>query len=122
MRITRIFVVSREELYDQEVQKILLTHVRDDIDIRIAFRDELPLASDTSGRDTDSSCDFAIFDDRVATEVFPQPGRYYGRKTSVPAEVTKYLHLFELISHCSHAVTIVDERVIPASDLLAKAS
>lgn len=122
VKISRIFVVSREELSDPEAQKVLLTQYRDDIDVRIAYRDELPTASDISGRDTNSSFDFAIYDDRVATDVFVQPGKYFGRKNSEPAQVGKYLHLYDLIEHSSHAITVEDERVVLAADILSKAS
>ena len=122
VKITRIFVVSREELTDPEAQKVLLTQYRDDVDVRIAYRDELPTASDISGRDTNSSFDFAIYDDRVATDVFVQPGKYFGRKTGEPGQVVKYLHLYDLIEHSSHAITVEDDRVVLAAEILSKAS
>jgi hypothetical protein len=122
VKITRVFVVNRDELSDPEVQKVLINQYRDDINVRIAYRDELPTASDISGRDTNSSFDFAIYDDRVATDVFVQPGKYFGRKTSEPAEVDKYLHLYDLIEHSAHTIAVEDDRVILAADLLSKAS
>jgi len=122
VRITRIFVTSRESLADPEVQKVLLAQYQDDIDVRVAFREELPLAFDISGRDTNSSFDFAVYDDRSVTDVFAQAGKYYGRKCSQPAEVAKYLHLFELLEHSAHPVTVEDDRVVPSSELLALAS
>ncbi len=121
VHITRIFVISREELTDAAVQKVLLAQLRDGIEVRIAYRDELPTASDISGRDTNSSFDFAIYDDLVATEVFSQPGKYFGRKTRVPVLVRNYLHLFDLIAHSSHAVAAADDRVILAAELLPQA-
>lgn len=120
--ITRIFVMGREELGEPEAQKILLSQYRDGIDVRIAFRDELPVASDISGRDTNSSYDFAIYDDHIATEVFPQTGKYFGRKTSQAINVEKYQHLYELVEHSAHAVTVLDERVILASEALKLAA
>ncbi|HEY6874521.1 MAG TPA: hypothetical protein VI298_17515 [Geobacteraceae bacterium] len=116
VRIIRVFVTTRPELADSEVQKVLLAQYRDDIDIRIAFREELPAASDISGRDTISSCDFAIYDDRTVSDVFVQPGKYYGRKTSQPAEVARYLHLYDLIEHSAHAVTVEDDRIVLTAD------
>ena len=89
--ITRIFVTTREELADPEIQKVLLAQYRDNIDVRLAFRDELPAAVDISGRDTNSSFDFAVYDDRAVTDVFAQTSKYYGRKTCQPLEVAKYL-------------------------------
>jgi len=122
VRITRIFVTSREGLSDPEIQKVLLSQQLDDIDVRLAFREELPLTIDISGRDTNSSFDFAVYDDRTVTDVYAQPGKYYGRKCSQPAVIAKYLHLYEMLEHCSHAVTIEDDRVVPASGVLAAAA
>lgn len=122
VKITRIFVANREVLIEPEVQKVLLAQYRDNIDVRIAFRDELPSASDISNRDTNSSFDFAIYDDRVVTDVFSQPGKYFGRKTSQPAEVAKYLHLFDLIEHSAHAVTLEEDKIILAGDVIPLAS
>ena len=121
--ITRIFVMSREEMIDPDVQKILMTQFSDDIDVRIAFRDEIPTtASNLSGRDTNSSCDFAIYDDQVATEVFQQTGTYFGKKTGQPANVDRYLRLYELIEHSAHAVIKEGEQIILASDKLKLAA
>jgi hypothetical protein len=121
-RITRIFVIQRDELTDPETQKVLATQYRDGIDVRLVFREEMPTASDISGRDTSGSCDFAIFDDRTVTDVFPQSGKYFGRKTSEPGEVAKYLYLFDLIEHSAHSVVEEAGRIILASEALALAS
>ena len=116
--ITRIFVMNREELTDPDVQKVLLTHHGDDIDVRIAFRDELPTtANNLSGRDTNSSYDFAIYDDHACTEVFPQSGIYFGRKTGQLVNVERYLRLYELIEHSAHAVVMEHEQIVLASDV-----
>jgi hypothetical protein len=120
--ITRIFVISREEMTDPEVQKVLLAQYRDNIDVRIVYRDELPTAGDFSGRDTNSPCDLAIYDDRTVTEVFPQSGRYFGRKSNETAEVAKYLHLYDLIEHSAHPVVEEGDHIILAADALALAS
>ena len=122
VQVSRIFVLNREEITDPEVQKVLLLQVRDGIEVRIAYRDELPTASDSSGRDTASSFDFAIYDDKVATEVFSLPGKYFGRKTRDPARVANYLHFFNLIEHGSHSVALEDDRIVLAADLLPLAS
>lgn len=114
--ITRIFVTSREELTDHEIQNVLLTQYNDGIEIRVALRDELPSASIISGRDTDGSWDFAIYDDLSATEVFPQSGTYFGRKSCQAATVERYLRLYDLVEHSSHAVVLDEGRVILASD------
>lgn len=120
--ITRIFVINREEMAEPEAQKVLLAQYRDGIDVRVAFRGELPLANDISGRDINSSYDFGIYDDHMVTDVFPQSGKYYGRKTVIAAEVEKYVRLYEIIDHNSHAVTMEDERIILASEALKLAA
>jgi hypothetical protein len=120
--ITRIFVMNRDDLADPDAQKILQLQYSDGVEVRVAFRDELPTASDISGRDTDSSFDFAIYDDQVVTDVFPQSGKFYGRKTATSLETERYLRLFEIIGHNSHAITMEDERVILASEALKAAA
>jgi hypothetical protein len=122
VQVTRIFVLNRDDLTDVEVQKVILLQLRDGIEVRIAYRDELPTASNISGRDTVSSYDFAIYDDKVATEVFSQHGKYFGRKTREPALVSNYQRLFDLIEHGSHIVAAEDDRVILAADILPLAS
>ncbi|MEA5114278.1 MAG: hypothetical protein VB050_09630 [Geobacteraceae bacterium] len=119
VRVTRTFVVNRDEFEDQNVQMVLLHQLRDGIEVRIAFRDELPVISGISGRDTNNTFDFAIYDDKVVTDVFNQPGRYFGRKTSQPAEVAKYLNFYTLIEHSSHVVALKDDRVLLPTDLVA---
>jgi hypothetical protein len=113
---------ERAALEEQDVQRLLAIQHNDGIDVRVAFRDELPPASDISGRDTNSSCDFAVYDDLVAGEVFVQPGKFHGRKTSQPAEVAKYQRLYDLIEHGSHAVCVEGERVTLAVEALKLAS
>lgn len=102
--ITRVFVMDREELSAPETQKILLAQHRDGIDIRIAFRNELPTINGISGRDITSSYDFTIFDDQTVTEVFSKTGTYYGCKTCSRPNVEKHLRLYELIECSAHAV------------------
>lgn len=115
--ITRLFVMNREELSDPDVQKVLMIQHADDIEVRIALRDELPAtAGNLGGCDTNSSYDFAIYDDHVATEVFPQAGTYFGKKTGQAVNVERYQRLYELIDHCAHAVVMEDEQILLASD------
>lgn len=114
--ITRIFVTSREDLADPEIQKVLLAQHNDGIEIRIAFRDELPTVSAISGRDTDGSRDFAIYDDQVATEVFPQSGAYFGRKCCNAAAIEHCMRLYDLVEHSSHSVVLEDDMITLASD------
>jgi len=120
--ITRIFVTSRDTLSDPEVQKILLAQHLDDIEVLVAFREELPSIIDIAGRDTNSSFDFAVYDNRAVTDVFANAGKYYGKKSSQPAEITKYLHLYDLLEHSAHPVVEENGSIILASELLALAS
>ena len=114
--ITRIFVMSHGELNEPESQKILLGQYRDGIEIRIAFREELPAANNISGSDTNSSYDFAIYDNQVVTEVFQQSGIYFGRKTSQAINVDKFQRFYELIEHSSHIIAIENDKIILASE------
>ncbi len=120
VRTTRIFVTNRNDLAVAEVQKVLLGQYRDNIDVRVAFRDELPTAIDISGRDATSSFNFAIYDDRAVIDVFALTGRYYGRKTGQPAEVAKYLYLYDLIEHSSHAIAVENDQIVMAAELSPK--
>ena len=114
-KVSRIFVSSRQEFALPEIQKILHAQYHDKIDVRIAFRDELPSVSDISNRDTNSSFDFAIYDGLVVTDVFSKTGKYFGRKTCRPVEVAKYQHLYDLIEHSSHTITVEDDKIILAT-------
>ena len=120
--ITRIFVMSRAEMADQDIQNVLQAQYNDGIEVRIAFREELPSASMISGRDTNASCDFAIYDDLSATEVFPQPGAYFGRKTGQAVTVERYQRLYDLVEHSSHAAVLEDGRIITAAEQLKPAA
>lgn len=122
IKITRIFVTSREDLAAPEVQKVLAAQYRDGVEVRLAFRDELPSTIDVCGSDVNSSFDFAVFDDRVLTAVFAQTGKYYGRKSCQPVEVAKYLHLYERLEHSAHPVMLENERVVLASKVSSPAS
>ncbi len=119
VRITRIFVINREDLANPEVQKVLLAQYRDDIEVRITYGDGLPTVSDITGRDSSSSLVFAIYDDRVVIDAFVQPGKYFGRKTSQLDEIAKYLHLYELIEHSAQEIIVEDDKIILATDAVA---
>ncbi|MBI5656630.1 MAG: hypothetical protein HZC44_07355 [Geobacter sp.] len=118
---TKRTIAMLQQGYEAEIQKVLLAQHRDDIDVRIVYREELPTASDFSSRDIDNHCDFAIYDERVVTEIFPQSGKFFGRKTNEPVEVAKYLHQYDLIEHSAHAVAEESDRIILATDALALA-
>lgn len=116
VKVTKVFVMNRDELELTDTQKILCAQHKDGIEVRIAFREELPMANKTSERDTNSSFDFAIYDDKVATEVYPQSGIYFGRKTGQPLNVEKFLKLYELIEHSSNIIAVMNDRIVIASD------
>ncbi len=122
VRITRIFVIGREELALPDAQKVLQAQYRDNIDVRVAFRDELPSVSEIGSTGSTSSFDFAIYDDRTVTDAFGQAGKYFGRKTAETAEVAKYVHLYDLIEHSAHALSLDGDRVILASEVIPLAS
>lgn len=113
--ITRIFVMNHEEFADSDAQKVLLAQLHDGIEVRIIFRDELPAISNMSGRDINSSFDFAIYDDQVVTEVFQQSGTYFGRKTCHAVNVEKFIKFYELIEHSSNVLAVEDDRIILAT-------
>lgn len=116
VKISRIFVVDDEELANSATQKVLLAQFRDKVDVRIAYRDELPTANETSGRENTSSFDFAIYDDRVITDLAMQSAKYFGTKTREASHVDKYLRLFDLIDHVAQTVVEQDDRIIPAKN------
>lgn len=105
--VTRIFVISRDQLNDPEVRRVISAQLTDGIDARIAYRDELAAAGD---REAELSHDFAIYDDRVVTDVSARPGKYFGKKTRRPSEVERYRRLFDLIEHSSHPAAAEWER------------
>lgn len=111
VQITRIFVLNRDALAIPDIQNVILPQIQDGISCRVAFRDELPLASDNGVRYTTGSFDFAVYDDRTVTEVFGRAGKFFGRKTTRPAEVAKFLHFYDLIAHSSHSVTVDNGKV-----------
>jgi hypothetical protein len=120
--VTRIFVTSREDIEDAEVQKVLIAQHRDGVEVRLAFRDEIPASIDFSGSDTYGSFDFAIYDERAVTAVFPQAGKYYGRKTGQKEEIAKYQHLYERLEHSAHPVCLEHEKIILAREQLQMAA
>jgi hypothetical protein len=121
IKLTRIFVIDRDDLADPEVQKVLLAHQKDGIDILLAYHDELPILSDMSdisGRSTISSFHFTIYDDQIVTEAYDKPGKYFGQKTAQQEEVAKYLHMYKLIEHGSHPLVLENDQIVRASDSL----
>ena len=115
--ITRVFVLRRDQLQEPETQKVLLSQLRDGIDVRVAHREELPSNTDAGSWANNCSFDFALYDDRVVTDVYPRPGTYYGIKTCQPKELSKYHHLYDLIEHNSHGVAMNDGVVVLAGGI-----
>lgn len=110
VRIVRTFVLRREQLAEPEVQKMLMTHYRDGIEVRLVYRDELP-AGGEAGWARDCSFNFGIFDDRQVVDV-SAPAPYYGVRTSQPDEVARYLKLLDFIDHASHAVRLENDTIL----------
>jgi hypothetical protein len=106
VKVVRIIVISREDLSEAEVQMMLMTQLNDGIDVRVAYRDELPSEGASIWSDN-CSFNFAVYDDHTATDVYSKPGTYYGRKSNQPEEVGKFLRVFGLIEH--NAYKIVNE-------------
>jgi len=102
--ITRIFIASRGELSYPEAKQVLLNQINKGIDVRVAWREDLPASVVASSGDIESSLNFAIYDDQVVLDVFVRPGKYYGFKTARQEKVKSYLNLFELIKHAAHTV------------------
>jgi hypothetical protein len=113
-RITRIFVTESDDLANPDIQNVLHSQFQHGVDLRIAYRKDLPTSGDIGGFDGSLSFNFTIHDDQVVTDVIPQSGKYFGIKTREPALVGKYLHLFDLIEHVAHAVVLENDVIVPA--------
>ena len=109
--ITRIFIANRGDLADPVAQRTLLNQIKAGIDVRVAWREDLP-ASVVGGGDIESSLDFAVYDDRLVLDVFVRPGKYYGYKSVNPEKLAKYVNLFGLIKHSAHAATEKDGELV----------
>jgi hypothetical protein len=100
VQITRIFVLSRRDFLDQNVQKLLHQQSQDGIDVRYAYREDLRLKNGTDG-----THDFAIYSDAIVTDRGRDDSSYFGKKTKNATEIDKYLYLFDLIEHHSHRLS-----------------
>jgi hypothetical protein len=114
VKVVRIIVINREDLSEAEVQMMLMTQLNDGIDVRVAYRDELPSEGASIWSDN-CSFDFAVYDDHTAIEVYTKPGTYFGRKSSQPEEVGKFLRVFDLIEHNAYKIAVEngDIKVVP---------
>jgi len=106
VKITRIFVINRTDLNEATVQKTLQTQIKDGIDVRIAYREDIPSGT---GDYSNWSLDFALYDDRVVADRNGEGGGHFGRKSNLSSEVDKYVRLFDLIEHHSYLVTLENE-------------
>lgn len=112
VRISRIFAIKRDELRDAEVQELLGMQLRDGIDVRIIFRDEIPMASLAGTLGSTHSFDFTIYDGQTVIDTFLQPGKYHGKKTCSAAETARYRQLFALIEHSAVGVMLENDHVV----------
>ena len=112
VKVARTFVLRRDQLSEPEVQRMLRTHYDDGIEVKVAYRDELP-AGGEAGWAKDCSFNFAVFDDRLAVDV-SAPAPYFGVRTSQRGEVARYHQMLALVEHASHAVTLRENEIIQA--------
>jgi hypothetical protein len=113
-KIIRIFITELDDATDKDIQSILRGQFQDGVDIRMAYRKDLPATSDMGGFEGNPSFNFTIHDDHIVTDVISQSSRYFGMKTREPSLVGKYLHLFDLIEHVSHTVVLENDMIVPA--------
>jgi hypothetical protein len=111
VKISRTFVLRRGRTLDAEVQKILETHRKDGIEVKVLYRDELPAGE--AGWTKDCSFNFEIYDDRLVVDVSAPPP-YYGVKVCQRAELVRYHQMFNLIDHASAATFGEEECLLGA--------
>jgi hypothetical protein len=112
VRITRTFVLRRDQLNETDVQKMLRTHYEDGIEVKVVYREELPTGGE-AGWAKNCSFNFGMYDDRLVVDV-SAPAPYYGVRTSQPVELVRYLRMLDLVDHASHAVTLNENVIIQA--------
>ena len=99
VQITKIFVTRRQELLNRNIQKILYKLHQDGMDVRIAYLEDLQWLSDDINVHT---LNFAIYNDGLITDRASNKSNYFGKRTTNPAEIDKYIGFFDLISVHSH--------------------
>jgi hypothetical protein len=99
VKITRVFVISRRDLLNPDVQKILQQQLLDGVEVLITYREDLPL--NEANQDV-YSLDFAIYDEASVTDRGREKALYFGKRTQKLPEIVKYQRLFELIQHHAH--------------------
>jgi hypothetical protein len=115
IKITRVFVIEPDDLANRDIQSILSGQFKDGVDIRVAYRKDLPVSSDIGGFEGNGPFNFTIHDDHIVTDVISQSSKYFGMKTREPSLVGKYLHLFDLIEHVAYTVVSEDDLIVPAT-------
>jgi hypothetical protein len=110
VKISRTFVLRREQLPDPEVQKMLRTHYEDGIEVKVVYRDELP-AGGEAGWAKDCSFNFGMFDSQLVMDV-SAPAPYYGVKTTQRPELLRYQRLLDLVDHASHTVSLRGDEIV----------
>jgi hypothetical protein len=112
VKVTRTFVLRRDQLHETDVQKMLRTHFEDGIEVKVAYRDELSVGGEV-GWTKDCSFNFGVYDDKFVADV-SAPAPYYGIRTSQRVEVGRYLQILDLVEHASHAVYLHENEIIQA--------
>lgn len=112
VKVTRTFVLRRDQLHEPEVQKMLRTHYEDGIEVKVAYRDELTTGGEV-GWTKDCSFNFGVYDGKFVVDV-SAPAPYYGIRTSQRVEVGRYLQILDLVEHASHAVYLHENEIIQA--------
>ena len=112
VKVTRTFVLRREQLHESEAQRMLRTHYEDGIEVKVAYREELTTGGEV-GWTKDCSFNFGVYDDKFVVDV-SAPAPYYGIRTSQRVEVGRYLQILDLVEHAAHAVYLHDNEIVQA--------
>ncbi len=118
--IMRIFMANRDEFTEVDIQKGLAAQLKDGIDVRLVYKDEVPPTLDSSWTGP-ISYNFNIYDDQQVTDVFVTPGQYFGRKTTQVSEVSKYRRILELIEHIAYRLSFEGDKLVVSCVTAAQA-
>ncbi|MEW5755945.1 MAG: hypothetical protein AB1810_06535 [Pseudomonadota bacterium] len=111
VKVIRVFVLTRLELNNPAVQRVLQGQLGDGIDVRVAFSEELRTGSGENVPWRDASQDFALYDGRTVAERIGPAVTHFGRKTQCASEIQRYRRWFEIIEHHAYPVELRDGRV-----------
>jgi hypothetical protein len=112
VRITRIFIIERQGLFDRSIQKLLQQQSEAGIDVRIAYSEDL------NEDETAHSLDFAIYDNALVADRGRENNSYFGKLTNKPAEIEKYLRSYNLAERHAHRMS--SEKVVDRLQLFEK--